>query len=747
MARGKALILCANGGLRGVRIVEPSGSMACVQCLSIDGRGELLVTGDESGTMCTRLLHSRSRSPRDYQGFQDTGRRSRDHVGGSARLAESGAGDSSALFVSGGKGGVVRLWRARWSGQRREAAGPAADTELHVELVNDMLVGGFQVSCLSASLSFQPPLVLAGTVEGTVFAFHLRHREPSNETNHDSEGSSDEGGVGGGVGGGVPGEAGPRAQVLRSDATAGKMELGVLLMKFEHTRKSIEGVCCSQEQELFAAVDADGIVRTYRPAPGCNNAGSVALVGGRPSSPAGLEETVEVIGLANPRWFQLIVECRLGHRPVSCEFATEAGRERSGPERQGVGRRQEVLRTCTTRGSVRVWPTASLPATPVRPTSQLPSPPPPSERRLDTSDHQAVAPLSQTSSNTVAGGRSDGAGAGSEKTGGAPAVAGGREQENRDPSNPFAKWGSIGAEGRGVGVGSGDDRREGVEDEELVARGEPPVPKPHPAAARRVSFAPADEIYNLQEPYYRSTGRRDRNDQREGKEDDTDEHDQFEAPRPPPPAPTPMPSTGPSRPLGSGQMWGASSARRGSVGINGRGGGSNRGPMDASSGPGTSGMFVAPSKLQEASLWSTAMEQAALERRMRESFDAGAVPEPTAPVYRAAAAAAVNIPPTARTFEGLVSVSLDGPLPRPKRAGKQVSKSHLSKVREQRITEEDLAFEGMEPDCSSIVGFGSAGDRTWPHEELEWYGGRGMFAELERSSVAADRVWDLGRRL
>lgn len=32
-----------------------------------------------------------------------------------------------------------------------------------------------------------------------------------------------------------------------------------------------------------------------------------------------------------------------------------------------------------------------------------------------------------------------------------------------------------------------------------------------------------------------------------------------------------------------------------------------------------SGAFVAPSKLQEASLWSTAFEQAALERRMREA--------------------------------------------------------------------------------------------------------------------------------
>lgn len=55
-----------------------------------------------------------------------------------------------------------------------------------------------------------------------------------------------------------------------------------------------------------------------------------------------------------------------------------------------------------------------------------------------------------------------------------------------------------------------------------------------------------------------------------------------------------------------------------------------------------------------------------------QEFDAKAVPEPSEPVYRVAAAGAVNIHPSARTFEGLVPVSLDAPPPRPKRKGKQV---------------------------------------------------------------------------
>lgn len=40
--------------------------------------------------------------------------------------------------------------------------------------------------------------------------------------------------------------------------------------------------------------------------------------------------------------------------------------------------------------------------------------------------------------------------------------------------------------------------------------------------------------------------------------------------------------------------------------------------------------------------------------------------------FRGAAASAVNVHPLARTFEGLVPVSLDAPPLRPKRKGKQV---------------------------------------------------------------------------
>lgn len=253
-------------------------------------------------------------------------------------------------------------------------------------------------------------------------------------------------------------------------------------------------------QELFAAADADGIVRTYRPAPRQNaqdnprenastrdnasTASAVTVGGRRPSRPA---DHGEAIGPATSRRFELVVECRLGGRPALCEFA---GGESRGPE---SGRGQEVLRTCTTSGRLRVWPTASLPDAPVR-RAQQPQPQAPVPTTLGV-EHEALAPLSQASSNAVGGDHGDGIDVGGSKTGG---KAGERGQENRDPSDPFARWGSIAAEGRGVGGGSGAGRREGLEDEELVARGEPPVPKAHPAAARRVSFAPADEVRKQQ---------------------------------------------------------------------------------------------------------------------------------------------------------------------------------------------------------------------------------------------------------
>lgn len=139
------------------------------------------------------------------------------------------------------------------------------------------------------------------------------------------------------------------------------------------------------------------------------------------------------------------------------------------------------------------------------------------------------------------------------------------------------------------------------------------APPPPPSIAPR-------QVYKLQDPYYDTNHGLDQDPYytiSQGVEDDDEEQDydeDFEAPRPPPPAPTPA-----SHPAGTGarrlrQTWGG--ATRGSKGraLDGVGAG---GDPSALTGRGAS-VFVPPSKLQEASLWSTAMEQAALERRMGE---------------------------------------------------------------------------------------------------------------------------------
>lgn len=78
--------------------------------------------------------------------------------------------------------------------------------------------------------------MLAGTTEGTVFAFRLR--DPSN------------------TGEGTPGtDSRTESDVWNSVShpADGHAELGVVVMKFQHTRRSIERVSCSREQVRFCS--------------------------------------------------------------------------------------------------------------------------------------------------------------------------------------------------------------------------------------------------------------------------------------------------------------------------------------------------------------------------------------------------------------------------------------------------------------------------------------------------------------
>ena len=134
--------------------------------------------------------------------------------------------------------------------------------------------------------------------------------------------------------------------------------------------------------------------------------------------------------------------------------------------REGEGE-EEVLRTCTREGNLRIWSTTSLPTRPIRPPPPQ-SPPPPVPDEIPARKTQTTRLETDSYGGSVADTRND--------------------QENRDPSDPFARWAATDAKGRtnpegGEAVG-----------EEPIARGEAPLPGVRPAAPRRVSFAPAEQV-------------------------------------------------------------------------------------------------------------------------------------------------------------------------------------------------------------------------------------------------------------
>lgn len=271
-------------------------------------------------------------------------------------------------------------------------------------------------------------------------------------------------------------------------------------------------------QELIAAADASGIVRTYRPLPLPPSQG-LGYARGRPFTALAAGEAKE--GASRPgshaiatqsdasaRPFQLVVECRLGARPVLCDFAVGTRRDRArengevGGQHGENGDEGEVLRSCTVGGDIRVWPTASLPTHPLRPTpAATPMPTSLTGDDDDDDDQEALAPQPQPLN--ASGGGGDGGGI---KGGNRPPTASVGGQENKDPSDhPFARWATSAIDGQGRGAAGGPGvapvgrgEKVGERGEELTARGKPPVPVPKARAAgqRRVSFAPADEVCN-----------------------------------------------------------------------------------------------------------------------------------------------------------------------------------------------------------------------------------------------------------
>lgn len=222
--------------------------------------------------------------------------------------------------------------------------------------------------------------------------------------------------------------------------------------------------------------DADGIIRTYRPlSPRADNPDVV-----EERQPSQRDAEDGATSGAEPRPFELVVECRLGARPVLCDFASErklAGDEHSHRHGEGEGdgeREEEVLRTCTREGNLRIWPTTSLPTHPIRPPSAQSPPAAAAAAAVVTPDESPAGKTQASRLDTDRYGR--------------PVADARDDQENRDPSDPFSRWAATDAKGRkdpegGEAVG-----------EEPIVRGEAPLPGVRPAAPRRVSFAPAEQV-------------------------------------------------------------------------------------------------------------------------------------------------------------------------------------------------------------------------------------------------------------
>lgn len=342
-------------------------------------------------------------------------------------------------------------------------------------------------------------------------------------------------------------------------------------------------------QELIAVADADGILRTYRP----------ASIGNPLFSQNGVEDGTGLGVMIRP--FELIVECRLGACPALCEFAleTKERKQNQTKARQGSQHREEVLRTCTRDGGLRVWPSSSLPKRPARLPAMAqvepPSPPQAPSIPSDTSIAKALNNIPNELETAEAG----------------------YEQHNGDSCEPFARW--IAVEAAGGSVEQGE--KEAAE-QPSVARGNAPLPRVRPLAPRRVSFAPAEQVYRFQDPYT-STSQQPQELKQQHQEDEEykkrEHDDELEGPRPPPPAPMLAPSASSSKISRPRQAWRISplegNGKRGSTTSKGM-------SMLTSTSEGEDlSVYLTPSRLQEPSMWSTAMEQAMLERRLREVME------------------------------------------------------------------------------------------------------------------------------
>jgi hypothetical protein len=190
-----------------------------VRCLAVDHTGTLLISGDEAGAVVLRVLQP----PAGFRVTTATGATTiaaaaaagtrtaayvhtvQAHEGPVfaaahvAAVATSVATSVTAArdspnrlsFVTGGVGGCARVWAVELGSSNSSGSNSSGSnsSSIRVTALQELLVGGFQITCLAAGLGTTAfsasvatdgsssstgsgsAVILAGTLQGTVFAF------------------------------------------------------------------------------------------------------------------------------------------------------------------------------------------------------------------------------------------------------------------------------------------------------------------------------------------------------------------------------------------------------------------------------------------------------------------------------------------------------------------------------------------------------------------------------------------------
>ncbi|KAG5177863.1 hypothetical protein JKP88DRAFT_248594 [Tribonema minus] len=526
---------------------------------------------------------------------------------------------AAARFVTGGSDGVVRMWGVQ----------VGESGELKLAPLRELQAGGCQVTALAANAR----MVVAGSLEGTVFAFRAD----------------------GGRGAAAAPDDGSSAPPDQEVETV--VDGQPLIFMLEHTTQPIVGIACSSEQQLTVAADATGAVRLYRPQPD-ERRGQLRQLRTPAERAAAL------------RW-RTIAEMQLGSAAAGCEF--------------GAASQGERLAACSAEGLVRIWPTAALPLEP--------PPPPPAAAAAPALRDAGGACLAHSEGDDGGGGGSF-AGATQQRRAAPPPALRGRRRSSSSSSGhrvtfadeapaDHARQHTEKDHERDGGPAPGVAQQEQSEDtdrhhhnhqqqqqQQHGERGGAAAQRGHAAAAatqvaalQRQQAALQDELRRQQERLQQVMREQQQAWARQEPRSDAEL-------LPPPPRAPPTPAAAPRRPAVTQRTAAAATFRTQQR---------DRGATDRTTDTAAAEMtapFVAPSVLAAPVLHSSLGLQAELEelqarpfpaRQAAAAWDGTAATGPAAAAHARAATASTHVPAQSALFTGLAPVSLAAAPAQPRR--------------------------------------------------------------------------------